>query len=153
EERAFSPGLWSLKSYENLWRQWDAKAKEAPKDYPAAVRQRYGLHPAPYANGSYPMGIREGKGLFGKALTADCMLCHAGSILGQSYVGLGNSTLDIQALFEDLGGAGGGTGKTPFVFSFARGTSEAGSFAVYLLSLRDPETLKLKLPPADLDIR
>ena len=30
------------------------------------------------------------------------MLSHAGSILGQSIVGLGNSTLNMQGLFEDL---------------------------------------------------
>ena len=46
-------------------------------------------------------------GLLGKGLATDCMLCHGGSILGKSYVGLGNSSLDFQALFEELAEAAG----------------------------------------------
>jgi mono/diheme cytochrome c family protein len=98
------------------------------------------------------MGLRDGLGLVGKALVADCMLCHAGSILGKSYVGLGNSTLDIQALFEDMGKAGGGSGKTPIPFSHVRGTSEAGNFALFLLSYRHPD-LKMRVPPLDLGMK
>jgi hypothetical protein len=117
------------------------------------VRDHYGLHPAPYDNGKYPMGLREGSNpLLGKGLTSDCMLCHAGSIAGQSYVGLGNASLDFQALFEDLSKAGGGPGKTPFVFSNVRGTSEAGTMAVYLLGFRQPD-LAVRYPRLDLDLR
>src|SRR5947208_1264668 len=105
--RPFTPALWQLRAYANLWKTWGAA--EPPEDYARAVRERYGLHPAPYDNGKYPMGLREAPGvLVGKGLTADCMLCHAGSILGQSYVGLPNSALDIQALFEDMSKAAGG---------------------------------------------
>ncbi len=45
------------------------------------------------------------------------MLCHGGSILGKSYVGLGNTTLDVQAMFEELPKVDGLSGKTPFAFS------------------------------------
>ena len=82
-------------------------------DYDAALRERYGLHAAPFDNGKYPMGLRHGQLLVFKGLTTDCMLCHGGSILGKSYVGLGNSSLDIQAFFEDLNKAMGASGKLP----------------------------------------
>ena len=67
------------------------------------------------------------------------MLCHGGSILGKSYIGLGNSTLDIQALFEDSAKADGLSGKLPFTFSNVRGTNEADGFGVYLLGFRNPD--------------
>ena len=73
----------------------------------------------------------------------DCMMCHGGSIFGKSYIGLGNASLDVQAVFEDMLAADGHKIKLPFTFSNVRGTSEAGSFAVYLLGFRDPD-LKMK---------
>ena len=151
--RAFTPGIWSVRAYDELWRQWGPDVKERPADYDRAVAEYYGLHPAPYPNGRYPMGLRETTGIFGgKAVVVDCMACHGGSILGQSYVGLGNASLDVQALFNDMSKAGGGSGKTPFPFSHVRGTSEAGNFAVFLLSYRQPD-LKVRLQPLDLGMK
>ena len=70
----------------------------------------------------------------------DCMICHGGSILGKSYVGLGNASLDVQAVFEDMSAADGRSRKLPFTFSNVRGTSaRPGSFAVYLLGFRKPD--------------
>lgn len=138
--RNFTPPTISLDAYRTAWRIWDEKAKEAPADYDAAFRERYGLHPAPYPNHGYPMGLREGTTFLGrKALATDCLICHGGSILGQSYVGLGNSTLDIHALFTELAKADGFRGDLPFHFTTVRGTSEAGGMAVYLLGLRKPD--------------
>jgi hypothetical protein len=45
----------------------------------------------------------------------NCQLCHSGSILGKSYVGLPNSTLDMQHLEEDLNATEGV--KTAYDFS------------------------------------
>ncbi|MCC6418656.1 MAG: c-type cytochrome [Gemmataceae bacterium] len=152
ESRAYTPAVWSLKAYDAAWRTWGVA--ERPKDYDRAFRERYGLHPAPYPNGRYPMGLREGTGVLGfKALASDCMTCHGGSILGQSYLGLGNASLDVAALFSELNKATGGSGKLPFPFSHARGTSEAGNFAVFLMSYRDPANLKLRIPPIDLGMK
>lgn len=145
--RALAPAAWSLSAYDNLWKLWGLDAK--PDDYEEAFRERYGLHVAPYANGPYPMGLREGPGLFSKGLTNDCMLCHAGSIFGRSIVGLGNASLDLQSLFEDLNAADGRQRATPFPFSNVRGTTEAAAVAMFLLSLRDKD-LKLRAP---VDIR
>jgi mono/diheme cytochrome c family protein len=98
------------------------------------------------------MGLREGSGLFGKGLTTDCLVCHGGAILGKSYIGLGNASLDVQSLFEDLALASGLPGKLPFTFSQVRGTSEAGTMAVYLLARREPD-LSLRLVPHDFPLR
>jgi mono/diheme cytochrome c family protein len=141
-QTAFIPASWRPKAYENVWKQWPG-VTEKPADYDAAFRDYYGMHPAPYPNKDLPMGFRPGTFLFVKGIAMDCMLCHGGSIFGKSYVGLGNSSLDIQAIFEDMSIADGRSGKLPFTFSNVRGTSEAGSFAVYLLGFREPD-LKMK---------
>jgi mono/diheme cytochrome c family protein len=150
--RAFNMAAWNISAYDDAWKFWGTDQKEPPKNYAQAFRARYGLHPAPYDNGRYPMGVREGNKLVGRGLTTDCLLCHGGSVAGKSYIGLGNSTLDAQAFFEDMSRGSGGKGKTPFTFSNARGTSEAAGMAVFLLSYRDPD-LNIRLKPLDLDLR
>ncbi len=149
EGTAFIRGFWPTAAYRNVWKQWGETAK--PADLNAAVAERYGLHPAPYPNDGYPMGLRKAGLLLGTGVGIDCMTCHGGNIFGKSMVGLGNTSLDIHALFEDLGRASG-TGSPPFAFSQARGTSEAGAFSVYLLGLRKPD-LSLASAPADLGLR
>ena len=64
ETRAFSTAGWTLDSYDKAWKYW-GDAKERPTDYPKAFMDRYGLHPAPFDNGKYPMGLREGSGKHG----------------------------------------------------------------------------------------
>jgi mono/diheme cytochrome c family protein len=149
--RHFTAPTIPIAAYDNAWKVWDPSAKEKPADYAARFRERYGLHEAPYPNDGYPMGIRLAPGLLGKALANDCMMCHAGSILGKSYVGLGNSTIDFQALYEEMAASAGLPKKSPMVFCNVRGTNEAGGSAVYLLGLRDPD-LKLRTPRIDLDL-
>jgi mono/diheme cytochrome c family protein len=134
---AFSPGFWKSNAVADAWKHWGVKQK--PANYDAAFRERYGLHSAPYPNDGLPMGLRKADILLRQGIGADCMLCHGGSILGKSYIGLGNSTLDIQALFEELAKAGGMPGKLPFTFSNVRGTNEADGFGVYLLGFRNPD--------------
>src|SRR5262245_21706833 len=65
--QSYIRGLWSPKAYDEVWKSWGPEVKERPKDYDAAFRERYGLHAAPYDNGHYPMGLRDGEGPFGKA--------------------------------------------------------------------------------------
>jgi hypothetical protein len=137
--RSFNPPVWSLASYRNAWKLWDGAGTTPPADYDAAFRERYGLHPAPYPNNGLPMGLREGNTLIGKGVSVDCLVCHGGSIAGQSYVGLGNASLDVHALFSELNMASGRHGKLPFTFSNVRGTSEAGGMGVFLLGYRNPD--------------
>jgi mono/diheme cytochrome c family protein len=148
--RSYNPTIWSAKAYENAWRQWGIPEK--PANYAEAFREHYGLHEAPYPNAGLPMGLRPAKSILGSGLSTDCLMCHGGSIAGQSYVGLGNASLDMQALYEDLARADGRSGKTPFIFSNVRGTTEAGAMAVFLFQLREPD-LALRLSRLDLGLR
>ena len=148
-QTAFIPAFWTPKAIPNAWKQWGVKAK--PADYDAAILERYGLHTAPYSNGGLPMGFRKAQRLFNTGVGIDCMLCHGGAIMGKSYVGLGNSTLDVQAIFEELAKADGLSGKLPFTFSNVRGTSEAGGFGVYLLGFRNPD-LSVRAPRKELGL-
>lgn len=148
--KAYVPAAWSRQSYDRAWKRWDG-VEARPAEYDTAFRDYYGLHPATYPNGGLPMGLREGKRFFGTGLTVDCLICHGGSILGKSYIGLGNASLDIQALFEDLAAADGLPPRLPFRFTRVRGTSEAGAMAVWLLAKRTPE-LGLRLPGLDLGL-
>jgi len=153
EGRHFTPPTIPLDVYENLWKLWGTGAKEPPADYQTAVREHYGLHTTPYPNNGYPMGLRLAPGLFGrKMLATDCMLCHGGSICGQSMVGLGNASLDMASLFLDIAEADGMARKSPFAFANVRGTTEAGGFSVYLLGMREPD-LKLRSPSVPLGLR
>jgi mono/diheme cytochrome c family protein len=151
-ERSYNSGIWSRAAYDQVWKQWNVGDRSKPHDFADKLRERYGLHEAPYPNGDYPMGIRTTQSFFGKNLTTDCMLCHGGSVAGQSYVGLGNASLDMQSLYEDMARADGQYGKAPFTFTNVRGTSEAGGMAVYLLSIRNPD-LSLRSSKLDLGLR
>ncbi|MCS7270857.1 MAG: cytochrome c, partial [Gemmataceae bacterium] len=136
-QRAFIPGFWTPRAVERAWQVWGLAEK--PTNYAAAFRERYGLHPAPYPNDGLPMGLRTTQ-IFGRpAIGIDCLLCHGGSLFGTSYVGLGNQTLDIEALFEELFRADGRPVRLPFTFCNARGTNEADAFGVYLLGWRNPD--------------
>ncbi len=143
--RSFTAPMFSLKAYENAWKQWGLEEK--PADYDRLFRERYGLPKAPFPNGKYPMGLREASApLLGKGLASDCLLCHGGSIAGQSHVGLANTTLDFQALLEELTAVDGRKHSRAFQATRVRGTTEAGGLSVFLISLRDPD---LSLRPAN----
>lgn len=139
ESTATIKAFWPKASYENAWKVWGLKEK--PVDHAARFRERYGLHEAPFENDGYPMGIRKADLLIGQGLGIDCMTCHGGSIMGKSMIGLGNSSLDFQALFEEMAAAAKSPGKVPFAFTNVRGTTEAGPFAVYLLGYRTDDLL------------
>ncbi|MFO0928393.1 MAG: c-type cytochrome [Gemmataceae bacterium] len=152
--RSYNPPTMALESYENAWKHWGVDRK--PADYERLYRQRYGLHPAPYPNGGLPMGMRVADVTLPlgprKGLSTDCLICHGGSLFGQSYVGLGNATLDFQAFYEEMAGPAGRRGRSPFIFTNVRGTVEAGAMSVFLLGFREPD-LSLRLVRRDLDLQ
>src|SRR5437588_12230026 len=88
---AMNPGVWSASAYEQLWKQWGLSAK--PADFATALRERYGLHVAPHENDGLPMGLHYSKGLLGKGIVNDCLLCHAGVVAGQTIIGAPNASL------------------------------------------------------------
>jgi len=143
---------WSEAVYVNASRLWDQPGPDPATDsagYAAAFRHHFGLHPAPYRNDGLPMGLRRGLGAGGvkTGVQIDCMLCHGGSIGGQSYVGLGNTQLDLKAVLFELTIA---DGKRPpfstFVLNSSRGTNNAGQVAAALLSLRNPSLSFRRFP-------
>jgi len=153
-EKCYNPASMTLPGYQNTWKQWGLTAKPAPADFARLFRERYGLHTAPYANNGLPMGLREAPlplGL-GKGIGQDCLICHGGSIAGQSIIGLGNASLDFQAFHEETTAADGRDGRPPFTFCNVRGTSEAGGMSVFLLGYREPD-LRLRLTRLDLDLQ
>ncbi len=143
---------WSAESYRNVSKVWGITAPDAerePDAYASAFDRRYGLNPAPYPNDGLPMGLRKGNepdGLKG-GLAMDCMVCHGGSIGGTSYVGLGNTQLDMTLLFNEMMKVEGRRlPPSTFVINSSRGTVNAGMFSVVLLSLRNPDLSFRKFP-------
>ena len=120
---------------------------EKPGDYARAFRERYGLHEAPYDNGGLPMGFTRPRGLLGlgRGLGNDCLLCHGGTVAGRTIVGLGNTSLDMQSLYEELSAADGLDPVMPLPLCNVRGTSEASNFAIYLMQFRDKD-LRHRVP-------
>lgn len=145
--RTFTPANFPAGSLQTVWKLW---TKTKPSDPVHAARERFGLHEAPYPNDGLPMGLRMGTFGFGiPGISLDCMVCHGGSILGKPVLGLGNATLDLQALFEELPVGGTKRLRTPYQFSRARGTNEAGATSVFLLGFRDAD-LGVRLTKSDL---
>lgn len=148
---AFNVAIWPRSTYDRVWRQWGLTEK--PADYAKAFAQRYGLHPPPYENDGLPMGLRPARTVLGgRGITTDCMICHGSSLFGQSYIGLGNASLDLEALFEEMSGLGERQRKVLFPFTNVRGTSEAAAMAIFLFSIRN-EDLSLRTLPLDLGLR
>jgi cytochrome c5 len=141
--RSLNPPIWSVKAYENAWKRWGVPAK--PTNYAEAFMERYGLHPAPFDNKGRPMGLIEAQGFFGKGIVNNCLLCHAGRVAGQTIIGLGNASLDLQGLFDDLSITDGFKGEFPFQSSYVRGTVDPVNPLTYLMQFRDSE-LELQKP-------
>ncbi|HZU36782.1 MAG TPA: hypothetical protein VFA18_12765 [Gemmataceae bacterium] len=139
-----NPAQWSMAAYDNAWKQWGLKTK--PADYDRAFRERYGLHMAPFDNHGLPMGLIESRGFFfTTGFVHNCLLCHAGRVAGQTIMGLGNSTVDVQGIFDELLAADHEPFKIPFQLSSVRGTVDPVSSVALLLAIRDPE-LNLRRP-------
>jgi hypothetical protein len=149
--RAFLPAAWSATAYARAGQLWNPPGPDPQRDpeaYLDAFSRRYGLHPAPYPNEGLPMGLRRASFRDGRpGLALDCMVCHGGSIGGSSYLGLGNTQLDLRSLLADLTRADGQ--KSPsavFTINSARGTNNAGQIAVALLHMRNPDLSLRRFP-------
>jgi hypothetical protein len=150
-KKAYVPASWTRTAYQNVWKRWPG-VNDKPNDYDRAFADYYGLSAAPFDNGTLPMGMKETQPFLNRTLTVDCLICHGGSIMGKSYIGLGNVSLDIHAFFEDMNAADGLNVRLPLTFSQVRGTTEAGAMGVYLLGRRNPD-LTLRLKSLDLGLR
>ncbi|MFO0959377.1 MAG: hypothetical protein U0800_18410 [Isosphaeraceae bacterium] len=150
-EQGHLPGAWSLDAYRKVGSFWDGDVPDPeadPDGYFRAFCRQYGLHPAPYPNDGLPMGLRKAARRDGSpGLQIDCMVCHGGSIGGRSYVGIGNTTLDLRSLLDDLTRADGkAVPPALFTLTTTRGTVNAGQIAIALFSFRNPDLSRRGLP-------
>lgn len=145
ERRPFNPAIWTEKAYQNVWKQWGLSEK--PADLDRAVQERYGLHPAPYDNEGKPLGLLPVQGPFGKGITQTCLLCHAGTLFGQTVMGLGNTSIDLEGLMDDLLRADGWPRALvlPIQVSSVRGTVDPLTPVTHLMQMRDAD-LNLQKP-------
>jgi len=151
-EQSFLEPEWSDAAYAGVARFWDEPAPDLesePDAFAEAFRDRYGLHEAPYSNDGLPMGLKRSidpeNGRAG--FQVDCLICHGGSIGGTSYVGLGNSQLDLIGLYRDLFAADDRPLYfTGFTVNTVRGAVNAGQMSAVLLSLRNPDLSERVLP-------
>jgi mono/diheme cytochrome c family protein len=132
---AMNPPSWSARAFSDVWKQWGLTEK--PTDFDRRVRERYGLHAAPYENAGLPMGLHYSQGLFGKGIMNDCLICHAGVVAGQTIIGLGNSSLDLQTMFDDFAAQDNLPFKVPVQLSYARGTVDPVNPVTFLMTFRD----------------
>jgi mono/diheme cytochrome c family protein len=143
---AMNPAWWTRAAYDKVWKQWGLVEK--PADYDRAFRERYGLHQAPYDNHGLPMGLHQANGLLGKGIATDCLLCHGGAVAGQTVIGLGSSSVDVQGLFEEMFAADGLAVKFPR-FSDVRGSIDPVAVILSTIESRDPE-MNLRAKPVRL---
>jgi mono/diheme cytochrome c family protein len=140
--RSLNPPVWSIKAYENVWTQWGLADK--PADFRQAFLDRYGLHAAPNDESGRPLGLLEASALLKRGLVNNCLLCHASTVAGQLIIGLGNASLDLQTLFEELSAADGYTLQLPYQFSYVRGTIDPINPVTFLMEFRDSELNVIK---------
>jgi mono/diheme cytochrome c family protein len=147
--------LLSAKMLEMLPRVWEPEWKaRIDQNDPDSIRrlafERYGFSEATWDNKGAPMQFvvnQQG------GWVQNCMLCHGGRVpgTGQSMIGMPNTELDMQTLYEDLTKLT--RYKPPFELSFglSRGRTNAFVFSVELLRRRneDLSTRKEPLPMGD----
>lgn len=83
----------------SLWAVWGTGPIANDDAYWSAFRERYGLFEAPWPNDGYPLGLHASTPT---TATVNCLLCHADEVAGEVVIGVGNSRLDLQALWDDL---------------------------------------------------
>ena len=172
--RAYSPSLLDAEIFANLWRSWEAPARDAAEKASDSVRRtmtlkRYGLLEAPFDNRGAPLGMvvkQDG------SYALSCLACHAGAVEGRTILGLPNTALDFSGLFEDIEKTirilhAGKPGNPPFppgllfmthgkpaarvdfpegLLSVSRGTYNSFSFSVHFFSYRDKDLNVVETP-------
>lgn len=146
---AMNPAGFSIRSFDNVWKQWGLK--ERPADFERARNERYGFHTAPFDNQGMPLGLHAVNSPLGKGLDASCVLCHAGRVAGQTIIGLGNASLDFQGFFDEVGAGEFFAPRMPIRLGNVRGTIEATAVVNYFLEFRNTD-LSLRLPSKNMKI-
>jgi hypothetical protein len=103
------------------------------------------FHP-PYENHGLPMGLRQ-QDADPKRVVLDCLICHGGTLLGKSMIGMPNTASDLSPLFNDLTKASG-IPPPPNLLQVnrARGVTNAGALGVLFMAFRDEDLSPRILP-------
>jgi mono/diheme cytochrome c family protein len=142
--------LMTKQMLEKLPTVWEAewKAKVDPNNLDSIRKvafERYGFSEATWDNRGGPMQlVVTDKGV----MYQNCMLCHGGRLpgTGQSMIGMPNTELDMQTLYDDLTKLT--RYKPPFdlTFAFSRGRTNAFVFSIELLRRRNEDLSPRKDP-------
>mgnify|MGYP000873095461 CR=1 FL=1 len=143
--------LLNLKLIELASKVWEPewKAKLDPND-PASLRkvafERYGLSEAVTSDnqGAPLQFVATKSGMW----VQTCMLCHGGRvpITGESKIGMPNTELDMQTLYEDMTKATGLRGPFQLSFGMSRGRTNAFIFSLELIRRRNEDLSNRKEP-------
>ena len=127
-------------AWDNLYLVWGTGR---PADVAAAARARYGFAKALTANDGLPMGLTAA----GSWVRADCRVCHAGEVAGETLMGAPNTQVDLELLVDDLKALAALSGMpvTPRVAlrTGARGISDIIGMTIQLGELEKPSPLPL----------
>lgn len=123
------------KAWEPEW-----KAKLDPNNPDSLLKvafERYGFSEATWDNQGAPLQFISTK----QGWVQTCMLCHGGRvpITGESKIGMPNTELDMQTLYEDVTKATGIKGPFPLTFGMSRGRTNAFIFSLELLRRRNED--------------
>lgn len=148
---AYGMPLLNLKLIELVSRVWEPewKAKLDPND-PDSLRkvafERYGLTEAVTndSQGAPLQFVATKSGMW----VQTCMLCHGGRVplTGESKIGMPNTELDMQTLYEDVTKATGLRGPFPLTFGMSRGRTNAFIFSLELVRRRNEDLSNRKEP-------
>lgn len=129
-----------LEMLPQVWEpEWQAKVRAGDAEtMRQAAFERYGFNEATWDNKGAPMQFvvtKQG------GWVQNCMLCHGGRVpgTGQSMIGMPNTELDMQTLYDDLTKLT--RYKPPFALSFgmSRGRTNAFVFSLELLRRRNED--------------
>ncbi|MCW5968196.1 MAG: hypothetical protein KIT57_06760 [Blastocatellales bacterium] len=149
--RAYGAPIMTDALFARLSSVWEPewKAKVDAND-PASARrvafERYGFSEAAWDNRGGPMQfLVTPQG----GWVQTCMLCHGGRVpgTGESRIGMPNTELDMQTLYDDITRMTGFKGQFPLLFSMSRGRTNAFIFSLELLRRRN-EDLSRRNDPA-----
>ena len=140
-----------LEMLPKVWEpEWKAKIKA---DDPDSVRkvafERYGFSEATWDNQGAPLQfVATANGGPNAGWTQTCMLCHGGRvpISGESKIGMPNTEIDMQTLYEDVTKLTGLKGPFQLTFGLSRGRTNAFIFSLELLRRRNEDLSARKEP-------
>ncbi len=126
--------------------EWKAKINAGDPDSILKVAfERYGFSEPTWDNKGGPLQfVVNDKG----AWSQTCMLCHGGRvpITGESKIGMPNTEIDMQTLYEDVTKATGMSGPFKLTFGQSRGRTNAFIFSLELLRRRNEDLSPRKDP-------